>query len=423
MKNLLLAGLLLLAIARSGQAGEQGAPYSAYVPPDKDAALTAIKTHALAAQKSGAKCSAWLTVFGAKQKYQIESVDDKNVSIKVGDGNVLIQPWAKLSAEDIGSLAKSMSLENGRWLLAVADYHLANDDAAHAEELLTLAVNADANLGSEMSKRMAFLQKLKAKTTVETLPISQPGLAVKTAPAGQIKAVELVRLPADKVPPPQYADTAGPATQLVIPIGKVLGGTGEENNAKSNPKGGYFSVFNSISEFKYPNTHGNQFGKTAMVNDHCYWDSSPGGLDNTHSPGLDKGAGKALWWPVPTEWAAYVFNVNGADTYTVMTRFSSSWGPGKHVVIHMLIDEVNSGPIELKPDDSKIWSDKRHLVGGWWGHTMTSCSSPVGWTLAPGPHILKVHIDSFPDKPTDHGNLWIHYFKVVKSGTPIGVEQ
>jgi hypothetical protein len=216
-----------------------------------------------------------------------------------------------------------------------------------------------------------------------------------------------------------HAGEIGSAAPLVIPIGSVIGGTGVANNAKSNPNGGYFSVFGSIDEFKYPNTHGNQLGKTAMVNDHTYWDSSPGGLDSTHAPHPDAGGGKALWWPVPTEWATYEVNVSVQDTYTVLTRFSSSWGPGKPVVIHMEMDGVSSGPLALKPDDPELWKDKKYQVGGWWGHTMVSCTSPTGWSLKPGRHVLKICIDSFPDKPQDHGNLWIHYFKVMKGGIPV----
>jgi hypothetical protein len=216
-----------------------------------------------------------------------------------------------------------------------------------------------------------------------------------------------------------HAGDVGPAAPLVIPVGNVIGGTDAANNAKSNPKGGYFSVFGSIDEFKYPNTHGNQLGKTAMVNDHTYWDSSPGGLDYTHAPPPDAGGGKALWWPVPTEWAAYEVNVSARDTYTVLTRFSSSWGPDKPVIVHMEMDRVSSGPITLKPDNPELWKDRKYQVGGWWGHTMVSCTSPAGWTLNPGRHVLKVCIDSFPDKPQDHGNLWIHYFKVMKGGAPV----
>ena len=217
------------------------------------------------------------------------------------------------------------------------------------------------------------------------------------------------------------AGELGPTSPLVIPITQVIGGTGVANNAKTNPNGGYFSIHDSIEEFKYPNTHGNQLGKTAMVNDHTYWDSSPGGLDATHAPHADPGGGKALWWPVPTEWAAYEVNVAVLDTYTVLTRFSTSWGPGKPVIIHMEIDGVSSGPITLKPDDPELWKDRKYLVAGWWGHTMVSSTSPMGWPLAPGRHVLKVFIDSFPDHPKDHGNLWIHYFKIVKGGTPIAM--
>jgi hypothetical protein len=206
-----------------------------------------------------------------------------------------------------------------------------------------------------------------------------------------------------------------PSTALILPATRVIGGTGVANNAKNNPNGGYFSTIDSIEEFKYPNTHGNQLGKTAMVNDHIYWDSSPGGLDATHVPHPD------LWWPVPSEWAAYEVNIAEAGTYTVQTRFSSSWGPGKPVVIHMTMDDAGSGPITLKPDDPKLWSDKQYLVGGWWGHTMVSCTTPAGWKLAAGRHVLKVFIDSFPDRPKDHGCVWIHYFKVMQSGAAVPI--
>jgi hypothetical protein len=215
----------------------------------------------------------------------------------------------------------------------------------------------------------------------------------------------------------EYGAEVGPTTQLVIPISHVIGGTEVANNAKKNPTGGYYSVFDSIGEFHYPATHGNQLGNTAMVNDHTYWDSTDG-LKATHAPPPDPGGGNALWWPIPGEWASYGFNVTATDTYTVMTRFSSSWGPDKPVVIHMTIDRVSGGPLTLKPDEAKIWSDKYYQAGYWWGHTMTNCTSPVGWTLAKGHHMLKVHIDSFPEKPKDHGNIWIHYFKILKGGTP-----
>jgi len=213
------------------------------------------------------------------------------------------------------------------------------------------------------------------------------------------------------------AGEVGPDAPLVIPIRDAIGGTGVSNNAKNNPNGGYFSIFDSIDEFNYPNTHGNQLGKTAMVNDHAYWDGE--GLKHTHVPAPDRGGGGVLWWPVPTEWAAYEVIVAAQDTYTVLTRFSSSWGPEKPVVIHMEMDGVSSGPIVLKPDDPELWKDKKYQVGGWWGHTMVSCTSPKGWRLAAGRHVLKVCIDSFPEKPKDHGNLWIHYFKVLKGGTPV----
>ncbi len=209
----------------------------------------------------------------------------------------------------------------------------------------------------------------------------------------------------------------GPTTPLVLSLADVAGGTDVRNNAKHNPGGGYLSVYDGIKEFGYPSTHGNQLGNTALVNDHVYWDSSPGGLDFTHTPPPDAGCGSALWWPIPGEWTAYQFAVTSPGTYSVLCRFSSSWGPAKPATAVLTIDGVASAPVPLTPDDPKLWSDTHYQVGGWWGHTMVSGTFPVAWSLGTGAHVLQVRIDSFPDKPTDHGNLWIHYFKITSSKT------
>ena len=401
----LLSGVLaiVLSFRSPSHAGDDG-----YAPPEKEAALAAVRANMAEAAKSQAEISVWMFVGGARQKVHLTSADESTLALKMENGKEVIQPWSKLGGEDFAALAKAAALGNGRWLLAVADYDLAAGDLAHADELMKLASRADPALREEVAKRSAFLDRQKATS----------GKGARGIP---VKVVELVRQPANKIVPPVYAAVAAPNTQVVIPSSRVAGGVGIENNAKSNPKGGYFSVFDKVGEFKYPDTHANQLGKTAMVNDHCYWDSSPGGLDATHSGGLDPAGGNSLWWPVPTEWAAYELNVAATDTYTVMARFSSSWGPSKPVVIHITIDGVSSGPITLKPDDPQIWTDRYYLVGDWWGHTMTNCTSPVGWKLPAGLHLLKVFIDSFPEKSADHGNVWIHYFKVVKAGTPVGI--
>ncbi|MBA3936174.1 MAG: hypothetical protein H0X38_01845 [Planctomycetes bacterium] len=209
----------------------------------------------------------------------------------------------------------------------------------------------------------------------------------------------------------------GPTTPLVLSLADVAGGTDVRNNAKHNPGGGYLSVYDGIKEFAYPSTHGNQLGNTALVNDHVYWDSSPGGLDYTHTPHPDPGCGSTLWWPIPGEWTAYQFTVSSPGTYSVLCRFSSSWGPAKPAMAVLTIDGVASAPVPLTPDDAKLWSDTHYQVGGWWGHTMVSGTFPVAWALGTGAHVLQVRIDSFPDKPTDHGNLWVHYFKITSSKT------
>ncbi len=217
----------------------------------------------------------------------------------------------------------------------------------------------------------------------------------------------------------------GPTTPLVLPIAEVIGGTDAGNNFKNNPNGGYLSTLNNISEFTYPASHGNQFGNTAMVNDHTYWDSSPGGLDYTHAPHPDAGGGAALWWPTLTEWLSYDINVTADGSYTVLYRFSSAWGPSGDVNIHMTIDGVSSGSVTIKPDDASIWADPgQYQVAGWWGHTMVSGTVPSGWALTAGHHVLKIFIDSWPGSAPgpstpDHGTIWFHYFKVMAGGNAV----
>ncbi len=98
-----------------------------------------------------------------------------------------------------------------------------------------------------------------------------------------------------------------------------------------------------------------------------------------------------------------------------MTRFSSGWGPDGPVVIHMRIDDVDGAPTTLKPDDPKLWTDKFYQVAGWWGHSLVNCTGATGWALTPGRHVLKIFIDTFARGTGDlHGNLWIHYFKLIK---------
>ncbi len=204
----------------------------------------------------------------------------------------------------------------------------------------------------------------------------------------------------------------GAAASLVIPIAEVLGGTDVANNAKHNANGGYASLYDAIEQFSYPATHGNQLGRTAMVNDHTYWDSSPGGLDATHAPHPDPGGGSVLWWPVPGEWNSYAFTCEGSGTFAVLYRFSSSWGPAQSAMIHFTIDGASSGAFPMKPDDPTLWSDTKYQVGGWWGHTMVSGTCPTAWLLGPGQHILTITIDKFPDHPENHGGAWLHYLKV-----------
>ena len=244
-----------------------------------------------------------------------------------------------------------------------------------------------------------------------------------------VQPVALVKCPATQLPPPVYADKAGPGVQVVIPFTAVIGGTDATNNAKSNPAGGYFSQLDHIKQFGYPfpQYHGNQLGNTALANDNVWWDSHPGGLDQTHVPPPDPGAGKANWWPVPGEWVSYELNVATAGTYTIMTRFSSVWGAGEPVMVHMTVDGSSSGPFALRADDAKLLTNVKYRALGWWGHTLVNCTSPVGWKLAPGRHVFKFYLDSRPalssatHRPPGRYDAWIHYFKVAPAGMPVGM--
>jgi hypothetical protein len=209
----------------------------------------------------------------------------------------------------------------------------------------------------------------------------------------------------------------GPDAPRVIPMAELIGSTDVSNNAKNHPGGGYFSNLDDLGQFQYPPTHGNQWGNTALVNDHVYWDTD--GLQATHAPPPDPGGGSALWWPQPGEWVSYAIDVKAAADYQVLTRFSSSWGPAAPVIVHFTIDDVSSGPVTLKPDDTKIWSDTYYQVGGWWGHTLVSSTAPKRWTLAAGCHVVKLFIDSYPPhdsgEPIGHGDVWVHYLKVAQA--------
>ena len=240
-----------------------------------------------------------------------------------------------------------------------------------------------------------------------------------------VNSVELVKKPAAELAKPVYADTASPDTQVVIPFTSIIGGTDATNNAKNNPHGGYFSHLDNIKQYGYPfpQYHKNQLGDTALGNDGVFYDTKPGGLDQTHVPALDPGGGKANWWALQGEWVSYELNVAVGGTYTIMTRFSTAWGAAKPVIVHMTVDDVSSGPFPLKADDEKLLTDVKYRAGGWWGHTMVNCTSPVGWTLAPGRHVFKFFVDERPDPATSatRYEVWIHYFKVAKAGTPVGI--
>ena len=209
----------------------------------------------------------------------------------------------------------------------------------------------------------------------------------------------------------------------IIPIANIIGGTDISNNAKTNPNGGYYSFLNSINEFSYSSGHNNVLGNTALCNDHVYWDTD--GLQYSHVPPPDNGGGNALWWPCVNEWVSYEFSVSSAGAYRIPIRFSSGWGPDSPVYMHITIDGISSGSFILQPDDPIFWHDTYSQVNGWWGHTIVNGTCPYTWSLAKGKHILKVIVDDLPsyqgvDQDSNHGWIWIHYFKVKYVGPPDG---
>ena len=226
-----------------------------------------------------------------------------------------------------------------------------------------------------------------------------------------------------------------PTAPAIIPFSSVIGGSDAANNAKNNANGGYFSEFDNVSQFNYPAGHGNQLGNTALVNDGTgYFDAvtwqggQPAGLSRTGVPAPDPGCGDAAWWPSPGDWVSYQLNVTTAGTYTVLTRFSTAWGPTGTVTYHMTIDGVTSGPATMQPDDMAYWTPGaggfERPIDGWWGHNYVPGTIQAGWSLSVGPHVLKVFIDSWPGtapgpSSSAPGDIWLHYFKVFAGGTPV----
>ena len=222
----------------------------------------------------------------------------------------------------------------------------------------------------------------------------------------------------------------GTTTPLVIPYPDVIGGPGVANNANpDHAEGGYWSHITgrAIGPADYGSSsasHGDHIGNTSLMNDSTdYWDNliwegtgKPGGLARTGVEPADPGAGRVCGFPQPGEWVSYAFAVDDAGVYTVLYRFSSGSGPDGAVMFHMAIDGVSSGPTRMQPDNPAYWSDPSHCVDGWWGHTYVPGTMPVGWKLKPGPHVLKVFFDSWPEKPGSA--IWLHYFKIFAKSVP-----
>ncbi len=212
-----------------------------------------------------------------------------------------------------------------------------------------------------------------------------------------------------------------PTNALVIPVAEVMGTTDINNNARTNPNGGgYFSLLNDIHDL-YGNClwcgpHGNNVPTpTAFPNDWGYWDKDSG-LAFTKEPAPDLGGGDVHWWPMPTEWVLYEFNVSTAGSFKVLYRFTSGVGPDGPLTIHTEIDGASSGPIELKPDDPENWTSP-HFYGNSWVHSFVSGTGSFIWELPSGQHKMKVVVDKFPQPGNVRGTFWFRYFKVMQVGT------
>ncbi|HEY3323777.1 MAG TPA: hypothetical protein VGP72_25220 [Planctomycetota bacterium] len=173
-----LSSIMVIALL-----GIEAAWGSDYVPPDKSAALAGVQAAVADVAKSGKKIEVWLTVFGEKQKTELVKTDAKTISVKV-QGNVLDQPWEKISTEDVASIAKSCVLDDARRALALSDYCIATGQAEKANQALTLAAQLDATLGDELKGRWKALEAKSGAKQAANAGETQPASASKPADTG-----------------------------------------------------------------------------------------------------------------------------------------------------------------------------------------------------------------------------------------------
>jgi hypothetical protein len=136
-----------------------GAAAGEYAPPERAAALEAVKALVAEAAKSERKVALWLDWFGAREKAELAKADAKCISVKI-HGNVFDQPWEKLSPEQIAAAAKDCVRGDAPRAVTVADYCLALGLARRADELLNLAAQCQPAPGAELAERWGYLEKL-----------------------------------------------------------------------------------------------------------------------------------------------------------------------------------------------------------------------------------------------------------------------
>jgi hypothetical protein len=172
-----------------------------YKPPEKAAALDALKLVIAEASRLEQKVEVWVPLFGNLQRAKLLKADEKSVTVAV-QGNPMDFPWQEFPSDRIAGMARSCLQENAKHALALADYYLACGQAEKADEALTLAAQWDAALGATLADRMKCLEALRTAKPPEPKGNGSAASGVPRLPSPSS--------PTAAGPVPAHASSTGP---------------------------------------------------------------------------------------------------------------------------------------------------------------------------------------------------------------------
>ncbi|HYF52417.1 MAG TPA: DUF1549 domain-containing protein [Planctomycetota bacterium] len=188
-----------------------------FSPPDKAAALDAVKAMVGEAAKSGKKIDVWLNMFGSLQKAELSKVDAKNVTVKV-QNNPFDQPWDKISQDQIAAMAKACVLGDAKRALTLADYCLATEQKQKAEEALEMVSQLDPKMTAELGPRFKYVGSVKQ---AEEPVIARVSAAVLTGTGAGASSSGSAPVEAKPYAPPPKIAFKPSEPGLLVPVKEV----------------------------------------------------------------------------------------------------------------------------------------------------------------------------------------------------------